>query len=69
MDKFDLKKFLSEGSLNNKTYWETENRKLEKAIERWVKFSMKEGDSEADILSVGQEYLKDAINKVLTNNV
>jgi len=71
MNNFDLKKYLTENKLLKETIglneslfgtsFEKEKRKLEDALDRWVKYSMENGDSEADVLSAGQEYLKDAI--------
>jgi|CoawatStandDraft_6_1074263.scaffolds.fasta_scaffold22783_4 hypothetical protein len=43
------------------TSFDSEKRKIEDALDRWVKYSMKNGDSEGDVMSVGEKYLRDAV--------
>jgi len=73
MDNFDLKKYLAEGKLLNEgmfsTSYEGEQDKYEKALDRWVKYSMKNGDSEADVMSVGEKYLRDSIDAYIGGNI
>ena len=69
MDNFDLRKYLAEGRLTNEgifgTSYEKEQRKLEDALDRYVKYSMENGDSEADVLSTLEEYGMDAISNYM----
>ena len=67
MDNFDLKKYLAEGMFS--TSFDGEQDKYEKALDRWVKYSMKNGDSEADVMSVGEKYLKDAVMVYIGGNI
>mgnify|MGYP003632070045 CR=1 FL=1 len=67
MDNFDLKKYLAEGMFS--TSFDGEQDKVEKAIDRWVEYSMKNGDSEADVMSVGEKYLKDAVMAYIGGNI
>ena len=67
MDNFDLKKYLAEGMYS--TSFDGEKDKYEKALDRWVKYSMENGDSEADVMSVGEKYLKDAIMVYIGGNI
>tara|TARA_R110002020_G_scaffold90964_2_gene221216 strand:+ start:2649 stop:2924 length:276 start_codon:yes stop_codon:yes gene_type:complete len=43
---------------------EAENLKIQADLKRWIKHSMDGGDSEADILSVLEEYAKTIISKI-----
>ena len=66
MDTFDLRKFLAEGRLTNEgifgTSYEKEQRKLEDALDRFVKYSMENGDSEDEVLSTLERKGRDAID-------
>jgi len=66
MDNFDLKKYLAEGKLTNEgifgTSYEKEQRKLEDALDRFVKYSMENGDSEDEILSTLERKGRDAVD-------
>jgi|15BtaG_2_1085339.scaffolds.fasta_scaffold04242_3 hypothetical protein len=57
----------NEGLFGNSS--EKENKRIQKALDRWVTYCMDEGDSEADILSVGQEYLQDSIDVYLGGKI
>ena len=73
MDTFDLRKYLAEGRLTNEgifgTSPEKEKLKVEKALDRWVKHSMENGDSEEDILKMGRKYLRDSIDAYLGSKI
>jgi len=66
MDTFDLRKYLAEGRLTNEgifgTSYEKEQRKLEDALDRFVKYSMENGDSEDEVLSTLERKGRDAID-------
>ena len=66
MDNFDLKKYLAENRLTNEgifgTSYEKEQRKLEDALDRFVKYSMENGDSEDEVLSTLERKGRDAID-------
>ena len=66
MDNFDLKKYLAENRLTNEgifgTSYEKEQRKLEDALDRFVKYSMENGDSEDEILSTLERKGRDAVD-------
>ena len=66
MDNFDLRKYLAEGRLTNEgffgTSYEKEERKLEDALDRFVKSSMENGDSEDEVLSTLERKGRDAID-------
>ena len=66
MDTFDLRKYLAEGRLTNEgifgTSYEKEQRKLEDALDRFVKYSMENGDSEDEALSTLERKGRDAID-------
>ena len=51
------------------TSFDGEQDKVEKALDRWVKYSMENGDSEADVMSVGEKYLKDSIHAYIGGNI
>ena len=40
MDNFDLRKYLAEGIFSSETSYEKEQRKLEDALDRFVKYSI-----------------------------
>lgn len=73
MDNFDLKKYLVENRIKKEglfgTSFEKEKEKIIKALDRWVAYSMSNGDSEADIMSVGAEYLRDSIDAYLGGKI
>ena len=66
MGNFDLRKYLAEGKLTNEgifgTSYEKEQRKLEDALDRFVKYSMENGDSEDEILSTLKRKGRDAVD-------
>ena len=67
MANFDLKKYLAEGRLTNEgifgTSYEKEERKLEDALERFIKYSMeKNGDSEDEVLSTLEKKARDEVS-------
>jgi hypothetical protein len=66
MNNFDLKKYLAEGKLTNEgifgTSYEKEQRKLEDALDRFIKYSMENGDSEDKILSTLERKGRDAVD-------
>ena len=61
-DKY-LNEIKSKIVINEATSFKKENDKLKKSLEAWIKYSMENGDSEADILSVLEEYAIKIINK------
>ena len=63
-----IKEEISEWIFN--TSFDKEKIKIKDAIDRWVKYSMENGDNEADVMSVGEKYLRDAIDvyRGITNN-
>jgi len=67
MDNFDLKKYLAEGMFS--TSFDKEKLKVKQALDRWVEYSMENGDSKADIMSVGEKYLKDAVMAYIGGNI
>tara|TARA_R110000744_G_scaffold378699_1_gene495214 strand:- start:513 stop:920 length:408 start_codon:yes stop_codon:yes gene_type:complete len=67
MDNFDLKKYLAEGMFS--TSYDGEQVKVEKALDRWVEYSMEHGDSEADVMSVGENYLRDSIHAYIEGTI
>ena len=84
MDNFDLRKHLvenkltagsrlAEGKLTNEgifgTSPEKEKLKVENALDRWVKYSMENGDSEEDVLKMGSKYLRDSIDAYLGSKI
>ena len=73
MNNFDLKKYLAEGKLTNEgifgTSYEKEQRKLEDALDRFIKYSMENGDSEEDVLKMGSKYLRDSIDAYLGSKI
>ena len=66
MDNFDLKKYLAESKLTNEgifgTSYEKEQRKLEDALDRFVKYSMENGDSEDEVRNTLERKGKDSID-------
>ncbi len=67
MDTFDLRKFLAEGRLTNEgifgTSYEKEQRKLEDALDRFVKYSIeKNGDFEDEVESTLEKKARDAVS-------
>ena len=67
MDNFDLRKYLAEGRLTNEgifgTSYEKEERKLEDALDRFVKYSIeKNKDLEDEVLSTLQRKGRDAVD-------
>jgi len=62
-----INKITNEGVFG--TSFEKEKRKIEDALERWVKYSMDNGDSEDDVLSVGGKYLRDAVSIYLGGKI
>lgn len=63
----EIKKSLNEGIFGSSP--DKEKRKLEDALDRWVKYSMDNGDSEADVLSVLEKYAKDAVHIYLGGKI
>lgn len=67
MKKSQLHKLIKEEIrrvTNEATPSETEDFKIQVDLKRWIKHSMDGGDSEADILSVLEEYVKTIISKI-----
>ena len=58
--KEEIRSSLNEGIFG--TSFDKEKRKIEDALDRWVKYSMDNGDSEANLLSVLEKYAKDAVH-------
>ena len=73
MDNFNLKKYLAEGKLTNEgifgTSYEKEQRKLEDALDRFVKYSMENGDSEDEILSTLERKGRDVVDIYLGGKI
>jgi hypothetical protein len=65
--KEEISKVLNEGIFG--TSFEKEKANIEKALDRWVAYSMSKGDSEGDVLSVGQQYLRDSIDAYLGGKI
>jgi hypothetical protein len=61
MDNFDLRKYLAEGIFSSETSYEKEQRKLEDALDRFVKYSIENGDSDDEVLSILERGGRDAI--------
>jgi len=57
--KLSLNEGLAEGMFS--TSFDSEKQRIEDALDRWVKYSMENGDSEGDVMSVGEKYLRDAV--------
>lgn len=67
MKKLELHKLIREELrryINESTPSEAENLKIQADLKRWIKHSIDGGDSEADILSVLEEYAKTIISKI-----
>ncbi len=75
MDNFNLRKYLTEGRLLKQnegifgTSYEKENRKLEDALDRFVKYSAENGDSEDEILSTLERKGRDAMDIYLGGKI
>ena len=59
LDRF--REFTNEGIFSSETSYEKEQRKLEDALDRFVKYSMENGDSEDEVLSILEREGRDAI--------
>jgi hypothetical protein len=53
---------LFEQFVNEAMPFDKEKLKVKQALDRWVEYSIENGDSNADVLSVGEEYIKDSIS-------
>ena len=51
------------------TSFDSEKRKIEDALDRWVKYSMENGNSEGDVINVGKEYLIGAVDVYLGGTI
>jgi len=65
--KEEISKVLNEGMFG--TSAEKEKLNIEKALDRWVEYNMSRGDSEANILSVGRQYLRDSIDAYMGGKI
>jgi hypothetical protein len=61
-ESFDIVgSYLAEGIFSSETSYEKEQRKLEDALDRFVKYSIENGDSEDEVLSILEREGRDAI--------
>ena len=73
MDNFNLKKYLAEGRLLKEgifgTSSEKEQRKLEDALDRFVKYSIENGDSDEKVLNTIEKKGRDSISIYLGGKI
>ena len=61
-ESFDIVgSYLAEGIFSSETSYEKEQRKLEDALDRFVKYSIENGDSDDEVLSILERGGRDAI--------